>query len=300
MILVTGAAGKTGRAVVAALAVRGEAVRALVRREAQREVVEAAGADEVVFGDMRSREVMMAAVAGARAVYHICPNMHPDEVAIGRLAIEAGQAAGVEHFVYHSVLHPQTEAMPHHWHKLRVEEMLLESGLPFTILQPAAYMQNILAGWEAIRTEGIYAVPYPVTTELSLVDLADVADVAALVLTEAGHGGATYEVVGTKPLAQTTVAEELGQVLQRPVAACELSLADWRQQAEAAGMGGYAVDTLIKMFRYYATYGFAGNPHVLGYLLGRQPTSLAACLQRHSSRIETSLSHSAPARHDQY
>jgi hypothetical protein len=33
--------------------------------------------------------------------------------------------------VYHSVLHPQTEQMPHHWHKLRVEEMLLESRLPW-------------------------------------------------------------------------------------------------------------------------------------------------------------------------
>ena len=281
MILVTGAAGKTGRAVMAALAERGEAVRALVRREEQREAVTAAGAVDVVVGDMRSREAMMAAATGVRAVYHICPNMHPDEVAIGKLAIEVSQAAGVEHFVYHSVLHPQTEAMPHHWHKLRVEEMLLESGLPFTILQPAAYMQNILTGWDAIATQGIYTVPYPVTTQLSLVDLADVADVAAVVLTERGHEAATYELVGTEPLAQTAVAAILSQVLQRPVETRELSLADWRQQAEAAGMDSDAIDTLIKMFRYYAAFDFSGNPRILGCLLGREPTSLAAFFQRH-------------------
>lgn len=281
MVLVTGAAGKTGRAVVAALATRGQRVRALVRREEQREAVVAAGAVEIVSGDMRSREVMMAATAGVRAIYHICPNMHPDEMVIGHLAIEACQAAGVQRFVYHSVLHPQTEAMPHHWHKLRVEEMLLESGLPFTVLQPAAYMQNILAGWEAITGQGVYNVPYPVATQLSLVDLADVAEAAALVMAEPGHLGATYELVGTEPLAQTVVAEVLSQVLQRPVRAREVPLAEWQQGAEAAGLDEYAIGTLVKMFRYYATYGFAGNPRVLTCLLGREPTSLAACLRRH-------------------
>jgi len=159
--------------------------------------------------------------------------------------------------------------------------MLLESGLPFTILQPAAYMQNILAGREAISTEGVYTVPYPVTTQLSLVDVADVAEVAARVLTEPEHVGATYEVVGTEPLAQTAVAEVLSQVLGRPVKARQVSLVEWQQQAEAAGLSGYAIDTLMKMFRYYAAYGFAGNPRVLTYLLGREPTPLAACLQRY-------------------
>ena len=63
-------------------------------------------------------------------------------------AIRAAQSAGVERFVYHSVLHPQVEIMAHHWQKMRVEEQLFESGLSFTILQPAAYMQNVLAGWD--------------------------------------------------------------------------------------------------------------------------------------------------------
>ncbi len=51
MILVTGAAGKTGRAVTAALAARGEQVRALVHRQRQAASVLAAGAKEVVVGD---------------------------------------------------------------------------------------------------------------------------------------------------------------------------------------------------------------------------------------------------------
>ena len=88
-------------------------------------------------------------------------------------------------------LHPQIEEMPHHWNKLRVEEMLLRSGLDITILQPTAYMQNSLPEWDRMKRDGIFRVPYPIETRLSLVDLDDVAEVAALALTNAGHSGAT-------------------------------------------------------------------------------------------------------------
>ena len=129
---------------------------------------------------MRDPQTIRKATEGVRAVYHICPNMLPDEVGIGETVIAAATSAGIERFVYHSVLHPQTEKMPHHWHKLRVEEMLIESGLPFTILQPTAYMQNLLVAWQAIYEQGVYAVPYTVGSRLSLVDLADVAEIFRL------------------------------------------------------------------------------------------------------------------------
>ena len=146
MILVTGAGGKTGKAVVRALAAARAPVRAFVRRADHEAALLACGAQEVAVGDMRSAADWGRTAEGVRAVYHICPNVHPDEVPIGQAAIAAARAVGVEQFVFHSVLHPQTEAMPHHWNKLRVEEAVLASGLPFTIFQPAPYMQNVLAG----------------------------------------------------------------------------------------------------------------------------------------------------------
>ena len=134
-------------------------VRALVYRPTQVGPLREVGAHEVFVGDMRSQAILVQAVQGVQTVYHICPNMSPDELTIGGLVVAAAHSAGVSHFVYHSVLHPQTEAMPHHWAKLRVEEYLLESGLPYTILQPAAYMQNVLAGWASIVKDGLYGVP---------------------------------------------------------------------------------------------------------------------------------------------
>ena len=124
MILVTGAGGKTGWAVIKRLAAGGQQVRALVRRMEQVELLGSLGAIDFVVGDMSANDTMDQAFAGVRAVYHICPNMHPNELTIGESAIRAAQAAGVERFVYHSVLHPQIELMAHHWQKMRVEEKL--------------------------------------------------------------------------------------------------------------------------------------------------------------------------------
>ena len=276
MILVTGAAGKTGRAVIRALAARGAAVRALVHRAEQRDVVTEAGAREVVTGDMRVASDLLPALKGVRAVYHIPPNVSPDEVTLGEAMIGAALAAGVEHFVYHSVLHPQVEAMPHHWLKLRVEEALFASGLPYTILQPTAYMQNVLGQRQSIVDEGRYVVPYAVETRLSLVDLRDVAEVVALVLTAPGHLWATYELVGTEPLSQTEVAAQLSRALDRPVRAEALSREVWAEQARAAGLGEYQVETLLKMFRYYERFGFSGNSRVMEQLLGRSARSFGA------------------------
>jgi len=280
MILVTGAAGKTGRAILKALQAKGAAVRALVHRPEQVEAMAGLGAHQVVVGDMRDRAAMDKATRGVQAVYHICPNMSPDELAIGRVVTSAARAAGVERFVFHSVLHPQTEEMPHHWQKLRVEELLFETGLAYTILQPAAYMQNTLAYWPRIVEEGIYAVPYAVDTKLGMVDLEDVAAAAVLVLTGPDHAGATYELAGGEPLTPAQIAAILAEQLGRPVQAQAVPLDAWERGARASGLGDYQVLTLRQMFRYYERNGFWGNPHVLGWLLGRPPASFEDFVRR--------------------
>ena len=280
MILVTGAGGKTGRAVIRALARRGREVRALAYRRAQAPMLDALGAREVVVGDVQDPETVATAAAGIRAIYQICPNMHPREEEIGGRMIQAARAVGCERLVYHSVLHPQTEAMPHHWHKLRVEEKLLESGLGFTVLQPAAYMQNVLAGWREIIEDGVYAVPYAAATRISWVDLGDVAEAAARVLTEPGHDGATYQLSGPGFLTQTEVAAVLGEGLGRELRLEVVPLDVWKSGARAAGLDEFQVGTLAKMFRYYERHGLRGNPRVLGWLLGREPVSFRQFVER--------------------
>jgi uncharacterized protein YbjT (DUF2867 family) len=280
MLLVTGAGGKSGQAIIGALLARGEIVRAFARNRQQAQSLGEMGVQEVVVGDLLNDDALRRAVAGVRAIYHICPNMHPQEVVIGQMIIAQAQAAQVERFVYHSVLHPQSEGMPHHWNKMRVEELLFQSRLPFTILQPAAYMQNILASWHSILAEGVYAVPYPAETKLSLIDLVDLSAAAATVLSTDGHVDACYELAGTPALSQNEVAQILSAVLKRPVRVAPVSLEQWQANARQTRLNDYAIDTLCKMFRYYQDFGLSGNPNVLTWLLGRAPHSLADFVRR--------------------
>jgi uncharacterized protein YbjT (DUF2867 family) len=170
--------------------------------------------------------------------------------------------------------------MPHHWNKLKVENILFNSGLPYTVVQPTAYMQNLAAYLPAIKAEGILPVPYPADTCLSLVDLQDVATIAAKLLTEPGHNYATYELVGTEPLSQTAVADTFSQILQRPVEVRPVSLKTWKAQARSNGMLEDALKIAASMFAYYAESGLAGNPQILRLLLGHEPTSLATFIER--------------------
>ncbi|GIS67972.1 MAG: epimerase [Anaerolineaceae bacterium] len=281
MILVTGAAGKTGQAVVRALLANGRTVRTLVRNETQRELISSLYDTDIVIGDMRVESVISSLFEDIRAVYHICPNMHPDELSIGLAMISAAKTADVTQFVFHSVLHPQVEAMPHHWQKMRVEEALFTSGIPFTILQPAAYMQNILVEWKNIQQEGIIRVPYSPESKGSPVDLNDVADVASLVLSDRDHIGATYELCGPDILTYQEQATILSEYIDRSIRVEQISLNEWKTLAYGAGLRTYSVESLLKMFLYYDFYGFWGSSHVLSTLLQRPPTSFIEFATNH-------------------
>lgn len=280
MILITGAAGKTGKAIVRKVAEKRGVVKAWVFRAEQIQEVEALGAKEVIVGDMRDSKILRQALQNVDIIYLICPNVHPDEISIASEIIEAAARTGVRQFVYHSVLHPQIEAMPHHWNKMRVEEHIFLSGLTFTILQPAVYMQNILVNWGNIIETGKYTVPYDIDSRISMVDLEDVALAAANVLMDIHaedniplHIGATYELVGTQAITPAQIAAILAQQLGRPVVAEKVSIETWKSRARNSGMGEYQVNTLVKMFNYYEKFGFWGNPQVLSWLLNRPPTS---------------------------
>jgi uncharacterized protein YbjT (DUF2867 family) len=192
--------------------------------------------------------------------------------------IAAAQANGLRRFVYHSVLFPQIEAMPHHWQKLRAEEALIRSGLDFTILQPASYMQNISGYVNSMREIGEYRVPYSVSTKFTPIDLHDVAVVAAKVLAEAGHSGAIYALAGPDYLSSAEMAAQAGKQLGVKVKAVKQSIAEWR--ASASGMSDYGRETLVKMFEFYDQHGFASSSTILQTLLGRAPTAFADFLKR--------------------
>ena len=168
--------------------------------------------------------------------------------------------------------------MTHHWQKMRVEERIFESGLPFTILQPAPYMQNLLAGWKSIIAAGVLRVPYSVDSKFSFVDLEDIAEAAKIILTEPNHKNAIYELAGTPPMSHMEVAESFSRVLNRNILAEKEGIRDWRLRTK--GMSEYAVENLVKMFEYYDQWGLVGNPNVLRWILKRESSSLEMFIKR--------------------
>lgn len=283
MILLTGAAGKTGKAILNSILPHGLRVRGLVRSTAQAEEIKNLGAKDVAIGDLRDEDSLTKVMEGVNTIYYICPNMSTDELEIGRKLIQVARQKGVRRIVYHSVFHPQIEAMPHHWQKMRMEECLFKSGLEYTVLQPCAYMQNILASWQSITEKGVYPIPYAAASRISIVDLKDVAAVAEIVLSQRGHNSAIYELAGPEPLSQNQVAEILSSNLGRSVEAFTLNRNEWAENSRKNGMDETAVATLLKMFEYYEKYGLEGNSNVLEYLLKRPATRFADFIQKYIS-----------------
>jgi NAD(P)H dehydrogenase (quinone) len=280
MILLTGAAGKTGQAIIKALKKRTVKVRAFVRTSEQALLSTTLGAKDTVIGDLRDKTSLERAISGCESIYYICPNITPDEVQIGKDLLTVARNFGIKRIVYHSVLHPHIETMPHHWQKMRMEECLFESGIDFTILQPCAYMQNILSSWNTIIDKGIYAVPYSTAARLSIVDLEDVAEVAAVVLTEKNHSNTIYELAGPQPLTQDEVARLLSISLQVNIIAAKIDRKDWAKNAKTNHLSDYQIDTLLKMFEYYENFGLVGNSNILEKLICRKATTFADFIER--------------------
>jgi uncharacterized protein YbjT (DUF2867 family) len=272
MILVTGAAGKTGKAVLLALAAIGRETRAFLHKKGQSAEIKSR---EHVVGDLTDAIALEAACQGVTSIYHICPNVHPQELLIGKALINAALQAGVDRLVYHSVLYPQIEAMPHHWSKLKVEELIINSGVDFTILQPASYMQNVPPA--SFIEKGVIRVPYPVDVPFSPVDLLDVAEVAALVLSSPDHSRTTYELAGPQDLTTEDMAHIAGGILKREIHAREITLEDWKTSTQ---LEQKRQEALLAMFRHYAGHGFRGSSWTLSQLLGRHPNSFEDYLRR--------------------
>lgn len=273
-LLLTGANGRTGRAILKAMFRHGIPVRAFIRRAEQAEDLLALGASECAVGDMTAAASIEAAVKGAGAVLHIGPPMHADELEITKCFIEAAKAARVSHFIYYSVMHPLRRDVRHHRLKLDGEEALIESGLPYTIIQPSRYMQHLVPIWRQVTEDGVHAMPFNVDGQYNVVDLDDLAEACAVVAANPEkHIFATYELAGPEALSQTDMASIISEIIGKPVRAQAIPLDVVEQMARVAGTSDDRVEQMLVMNRHYDAHGFRGNPNILEYLLGRPATT---------------------------
>ena len=274
----TAADGRTGRSVVRALVRAGRRVRAFdIATDVEQLVDE--GATEAVVGDLLEPEDVRRAVEGVGSVVHIGPPVHPREAHMGHSVVSAARRAGVGHFVQFSVTHPQLEPLLNHQAKLAVERVVLLSRMPFTILQPMHYMQNIDVAH--VVADGVLRQPYGLDTPLAHVDLEDVAEVAAKVVGDDRHHYATYELCGVDFCSARELARVIASRSGHSVAA---ELVPFPLPATAGPRpceeDDYRLDAMFRLFDHYGRYGITGNPNVLSWLLERRPTTFDEYVRR--------------------
>lgn len=269
-VLATGATGYFAHHIVPALAARGVEVRALVHDPIKTERALRGGASEIVVADLRDPDSLYAALDGVDGLFLILPAFAPDTVALGTGAVAAAAARGVRRVVYSGVYHPSL-SLVNHAETRPVEEALYHSGMEFTVLQPAMYLQGLTGGWQTAVDTGVYAAPWSSRSAMTYVDFRDVAEVAAHALTGDDLVGGTFELAGGGTYTREQITEVMSRYAGRPVKPVDVP----PSRAVAAMPPGPQRDGLAAMFTDYDTHGFhGGNDLVLRTLLGRPPRTL--------------------------
>ncbi|MBR7517837.1 NmrA family NAD(P)-binding protein, partial [Mycobacterium tuberculosis] len=127
-------------------------------------------------------------------VLYIGPAFLPDEADLGRRVGDAERRAGVRRFVFSAVIHPILSALSNHTAKAPVEDAILNSGMEYTFLHPTRYYQNFAAFWPRVIEEHVLSEPWSADTRFSLVDYRDVAETAAIALTDDRLVYGTFEL----------------------------------------------------------------------------------------------------------
>lgn len=275
MILVTGASGQVGCAVIRRLKQKGLLVRVFIHSSAKEENVRQAGAAEVFIGDMNNEDDLAAAFCGVEAVYFICPATDPNEDGIGQKMIQAAKAQGNVYFVYHSVLHSVLQDMPHHKKKLHVEQILADSGLTYTIIQPAVFMQMLLPAVKSVRSGGPLVQKFFLTnnTRINLLHLEDLGEAVGTIFSNREYKNGTYELCGKENYSLVDLETTFSQAAGKDVSSAYIPDEVFLSQMEIAP-DDYKAQTLLTMFRHYNTHSFCGNSRVLTQILGREPHTL--------------------------
>ncbi|TAX72523.1 NmrA/HSCARG family protein [Rhizobium leguminosarum] len=251
-VLVTGATGQQGGAVVRALMTRGHRVKAITRRPdsdgAKR--LTAAGV-QVVAGDLDDAASVAAAAEGVDAMFLMGNSYEAGtdaETRQGIAAADAAKAAGIGHLIYSSVADADKKTgIPHFDSKYLVEKHVAGLGIPYTISAPVAFMENTVAPWaiDGLR-QGVYAAALPAARVLQQITIDDIgAFVAALAERREQVFGKRFDIAGDE-LSGEQQAKILTEALVRPIRYQELPIAAIRQQSE---------DTAL-MFEWFDRTGY--------------------------------------------
>jgi uncharacterized protein YbjT (DUF2867 family) len=281
-ILVTGATGQTGGAVVARLSALRIPVRALVRSAAKATALSALPHVEVVSGDLAQPDTLEPALAGIDRAFLVStsdPHMLDVQVSF----VDAARAARVRHVVKLSGIiadldSPFRFARMHRGAELAVER----SGMAWTHLRAGEFMPAYFRQIPNIVGRSALMLPMA-DARIASIDVGDVADVAVRMLTTDGHAGNAYSLTGSTAHDMTEIAQLLTAAVGKPIRYVDVPPEQARAAQLAAGMPAFNADALFELFAERRAGKESAVYPTVEQLLGRAPTSFAAFAARNAS-----------------
>jgi uncharacterized protein YbjT (DUF2867 family) len=249
-ILVTGATGNTGSGVVAALRSAGVDVRAFVRDRAKAEPLKNQGA-EVMVGDLDKPETLDAAVKGVEKIYLLTWNGPTQARQVLNVVEAAKRSGGEPHIVRHSAWGSEKSRIIQQTNE--AEAALKASGLAWTILRPTFFMQNTLMAAQTVKSDGVIYWDWN-NGKAGMIDIRDVVEAAAAVLTGGGHEGKSYLLTGPASISFHDVAAALSRVLGKPVKYVSVPFEASRNSMVNMGFPEWIADGYVEL-----SQGFSEN-----------------------------------------
>jgi uncharacterized protein YbjT (DUF2867 family) len=278
VILLTGVTGKTGGEAALQLLKKGARLRALVRNADKAASLKAAGV-ELVVGDIGDAATVQRALQGVEKALLILPNgqrQQAHEIQFTDLA----RAAGVKHLVKMSsmeaVVHAETPIPRAHW---AMEEHIRAAGIPWTMVKPNFFMQNLLSSAASIKTQHRFSLPMGDGTT-GMADIRDIGAVCAEVLTGQGHTGQSYEITGPEVLTFNDVARRFSEVLGTTIEYVPMPMAQFRERMTNV-LEPWHLDAVCELFREIAETGLDHTTDTFRKLTGREPISVRQFIQDH-------------------
>ena len=274
MILVTGATGNNGIELIKRLSSLGAAVRGMVRKQHDRGSGTLPGV-EFMTGDFDDPGSIRRALEGIERAFLVTNSSERAEAQqLG--FVDAARAVGLRHIVYLSQLHAARNSPVRflRYHAV-VEDAIDSSGITYTHLRPNLYAQGLLGFRSSIISEGRFFAPAS-DARVSIVDVRDIAAVAAVALTESGHEGKIYDITGPEALTHAEMALQLSSALGRDIAFVDLQEQAMRDMLLGFGVPAWQAEGLLEDYAHYRRGEASIIASAVRDVTGRPPRSFAA------------------------